>query len=52
MVVFIVFIALLGLTGWSRLRQKTIADWLLDGAGLWVQGLVIPLLQLTLLHTL
>ena len=52
MIIFAVFIVLSGLTGWSRLGQKSIADWLLDGAGLWVQGLLIPLLQLTLLQTL
>lgn len=52
MVVFTAFIALLGLTGWSRLGQKSLTDWLLDGAGLGVQGLLIPLLQLTLLQTL
>ena len=51
--VLIAFTILLGLTGWYSwpdLRQKTRADWLLDSAGLWVQGLLIPLLQLTLLQ--
>ncbi|NEP55401.1 MAG: sterol desaturase family protein, partial [Moorea sp. SIO3C2] len=55
MIVFSVFTLLVGLTAWAygdELRQKSGADWLLDSAGLWVQGLLIPLLQLTLLQGL
>ncbi|MBX2865367.1 MAG: sterol desaturase family protein [Leptolyngbyaceae cyanobacterium MAG.088] len=55
MVVFGTFVLLIGFTAWhswAELQQKTLNDWLLDTAGLWVQGLVIPLLQLTLLQWL
>lgn len=55
MVVFSAFVLLVSLTacyGWPELRQKSLNDWILDSAGLWVQGLLIPLLQLTLLQTL
>lgn len=55
MVVLGTFILLLGLTAWRywpELRQKPLTDWMLDSAGLWVQGLLIPLLQLTLLQRL
>ena len=55
MIVFGTFVLLVGLTAWHSwpdLRQKSPTDWILDGAGLWVQGLLIPLLQLTLLQTL
>lgn len=55
MIVFGTFLLLLGFTArhyWSDLRQKSLADWMLDGVGLWVQGLLIPLLQLTLLQKL
>ena len=55
MIVFTAFTLLVGLTGWfhwSDLQQKSLTDWFLDSAGLWVQGLIVPLLQLTLLQTL
>ena len=55
MVVFSAFVLLISLTVWkngSELRQKPLHDWILDSAGLWIQGLLIPLLQLTLLQTL
>ncbi|MEM8615128.1 MAG: sterol desaturase family protein [Cyanobacteria bacterium P01_H01_bin.105] len=55
MVVLATFLLLVGLTVWHRgaeLRQKSLNDWILDSAGLWVQGLLIPLLQLTVLQAL
>ena len=55
MFVFSAFVLLVGLTAWysgSELRQKPFGDWILDSVGLWVQGLLIPLLQLTLLQKL
>ena len=55
MVVFGTFVLLVSLTGWhgwSALRQKPLSDWILDSAGLWMQGLIIPLLQLSLLQRL
>ena len=33
-------------------QTKPLADWVLDGAGLCVQGILIPVLQITLMHTL
>ncbi len=55
MVVFGTFVLLVGLTlwrSWSELVQKPFRDWILDSTGLWIQGLLIPLLQLTLLQWL
>lgn len=55
MIVFGTFVLLMGFTiwhSWSELRQKTLTEWILDSAGLWVQGLLIPLLQLTVLQWL
>lgn len=55
MLVLVAFTVLLALTGWyswQELKQKSLADWLLDIPGLWVQGILIPLLQLTLLQLL
>ncbi|NEZ55312.1 sterol desaturase family protein [Adonisia turfae] len=55
MIIFGTFILLISLTtwcSWSELTQKTLHDWMLDSAGLWVQGLLIPLVQLTCLQTL
>ncbi|MBE9068731.1 sterol desaturase family protein [Leptolyngbya cf. ectocarpi LEGE 11479] len=55
MIIFGTFVLLITLTAihsWGELRQKKRTDWILDTAGLWVQGLLIPLLQLTLLQTL
>ncbi len=55
MIIFFTFVLLTGLTAWHswpELRQKPLNDWILDTAGLWVQGLLIPLLQLTLLQWL
>ena len=56
----IIFITFIGLIGWtishqscrSKLRAKTYQDWLLDGSGLAVQGIFIPLLQATLFSEL
>ena len=36
--------------GWQRLRDKSIADWLLDICGLAMQGIVVPALQIGLLY--
>jgi sterol desaturase/sphingolipid hydroxylase (fatty acid hydroxylase superfamily) len=33
-------------------QTKPVTDWIVDGAGLCVQGILIPLLQITLMHTL
>lgn len=55
MIIFGTFILLITLTAihsWGEFKQKKRTDWILDTAGLWVQGLLIPLLQLTLLQTL
>lgn len=55
MIVFGTFVLLVILTVWhsgAQLRQKSLNDWILDSAGLWVQGLLIPLLQLSLLQQL
>ena len=38
--------------GWTRLRRRTRADWLLDGSGLALQGIVVPWLQTTILVVL
>ncbi|MEA5463639.1 sterol desaturase family protein [Leptothoe sp. PORK10 BA2] len=55
MIIFGTFVLLVSLTAyhsWSELKQKSMADWIIDTAGLWVQGLLIPLWQLTLLQGL
>lgn len=55
MIVFGTFVLLVTLTvwySWAEIRHKSFSDWVLDSAGLWVQGLLIPLLQLTLLQKL
>lgn len=55
MIVFGTFVLLVSLTiwhDWPEVQQKPITDWILDSAGLWIQGLLIPLLQLTLLPRL
>lgn len=56
-IVFLVFAGLMGLTiahpaGRSRLWTKSRGDWLLDGLGLFVQGVLIPLLQVTVVYWL
>ncbi|MEL7355488.1 MAG: sterol desaturase family protein [Cyanobacteria bacterium J06560_6] len=53
--ILITFWLLIGLglllpEGWQRLRQKSVADWLLDISGLAVQGLLIPALQIGFLY--
>ncbi len=53
--VFISFISLIGWTicdraGRAPLKAKSREDWLLDSAGLLVQGLLIPLLQVTVIY--
>ncbi|MFB2976827.1 sterol desaturase family protein [Microseira sp. BLCC-F43] len=56
----IVFVAFIGLVGWTifdksgrtKLQAKPLEDWLLDSAGLFVQGMLIPLLQVTLIYQL
>lgn len=57
MTVFLAFVILVGLTVANRvdrkkLRSKSRADWLLDSLGLWMQGLVIPALQIALVYPL
>lgn len=39
-------------SAWQRLRQKTWPDWCLDVSGLCLQGLLIPLLQMTVVYSL
>ncbi|GET38176.1 sterol desaturase family protein [Microseira wollei] len=54
----IVFVAFIGLVGWTifdksgrtKLQAKRLEDWLLDSAGLFVQGMLIPLLQVTFIY--
>lgn len=36
----------------SPYRKKSINDWILDGLGLFVQGIVIPILQITMIYSL
>ncbi|WP_143171015.1 sterol desaturase family protein [[Phormidium ambiguum] IAM M-71] len=56
----IIFITFLGLVGWTicdrvsrtQLQTKSLADWLLDSIGLFVQGMLIPLLQVTIIYQL
>lgn len=57
MIVFAAFIVLVSLTATkadirNAWRGKNGADWLLDGAGLFCQGILIPLLQLTIVYQL
>lgn len=57
---FLVFVAFIGLVGWTifdksgrdQLKAKCLEDWLLDSAGLLVQGMLIPLLQATVIYQL
>lgn len=56
----LIFVAFLGLVGWTisdergrtQLNTKSLEDWLLDSAGLFVQGMLIPLLQVTVIYQL
>ncbi|CAC5339955.1 MULTISPECIES: sterol desaturase family protein [Planktothrix] len=56
----IVFVAFIGLVGWTifdksgrtQLKAKSFEDWLLDSAGLFVQGMLIPLMQATIIYQL
>ncbi|MBD2207512.1 sterol desaturase family protein [Calothrix sp. FACHB-1219] len=56
----IIFIAFIGLLGWTisnpfereQLQLKSREDWLIDGIGLTIQGIFIPLLQATLVYWL
>ncbi|MEH1859768.1 MAG: sterol desaturase family protein [Nostoc sp.] len=56
----IIFGSFIGLVGWtinnqvgkSQLQVKTREDWLIDGIGLTIQGILIPLLQATLVYWL
>jgi sterol desaturase/sphingolipid hydroxylase (fatty acid hydroxylase superfamily) len=55
MLVFIAFIMLLALTAGKKnrlalFRQKNVEDWFIDGIGLFFQGILIPILQLTLVY--
>ncbi|MGB3494387.1 MAG: sterol desaturase family protein [Elainellaceae cyanobacterium] len=67
MVVFIAFGLLVGATAFSSpmwrwsgggknrphlYRSKPLIDWILDGAGLFVQGVLIPILQITVMYHL
>lgn len=55
-----VFAAFVGLLAWAigtqigrrQLKSKSREDWLLDSAGLLIQGISIPLLQATLIYSL
>ncbi|MBW4641676.1 MAG: sterol desaturase family protein [Goleter apudmare HA4340-LM2] len=56
----IIFITFIGLVGWTitnqfartQIKFKSREDWLLDGIGLTIQGILIPLLQATLVYWL
>ncbi|MBW4562409.1 MAG: sterol desaturase family protein [Mojavia pulchra JT2-VF2] len=56
----IIFTTFIGLFGWTitnqfgriQLQVKSREDWLLDGVGLTIQGILIPLLQATLVYCL
>lgn len=56
----LVFLAFIGLVGWTisnpfgriQLQVKSREDWLIDVIGLIIQGIVIPLLQVTLVYWL
>lgn len=57
MLILVTFIGLLGWTisdqfGRTQLKAKSREDWLLDGVGLTIQGIFIPLLQATLVYWL
>ncbi|MBD2438219.1 sterol desaturase family protein [Nostoc sp. FACHB-110] len=54
----IIFVAFSGLVSWTisdkfcrnQFKVKSIEDWLLDGVGLTIQGMLIPLLQGTVIY--
>ncbi|MDZ7957675.1 MAG: sterol desaturase family protein [Aulosira sp. DedQUE10] len=56
----IIFVTFIGLVSWTinnqfgrtQLQLKSREDWLLDGVGLTIQGILIPLLQATLVYGL
>ncbi|WP_086768367.1 sterol desaturase family protein [Nostoc sp. 106C] len=56
----LIFVTFLGLVGWTicdrfgrtQLQVKSREDWLLDAIGLTIQGMLIPLLQATLVYWL
>lgn len=56
----IIFVSFVGLVGWTisdkvgrtQLKLKSSEDWLLDGIGLTIQGMLIPLLQGTVIYWL
>jgi len=56
----IVFVSFIGLVGWTisdqsgrnQLKSKSREDWILDGIGLTIQGILIPLFQATLVYWL
>ncbi|MCC5644384.1 sterol desaturase family protein [Nostoc sp. CHAB 5824] len=56
----LIFGSFIGLVGWTitnqvgrtQLKIKSREDWLLDGIGLTIQGILIPLLQATLVYRL
>jgi sterol desaturase/sphingolipid hydroxylase (fatty acid hydroxylase superfamily) len=55
LIIFLTFIALLGWTMIHQINQlkiKPIEDWLIDTIGLTIQGIVIPLLQTSLIYQL
>jgi sterol desaturase/sphingolipid hydroxylase (fatty acid hydroxylase superfamily) len=56
----LIFGSFIGLVGWTisnqvgrtQLKMKSRQDWLIDGTGLTIQGILIPLLQATLVYSL
>lgn len=55
MIVFIAFIILMVLTAanshrFAAIRQMSQEDWILDGSGLSIQGVIIPLLQMAVVY--
>jgi sterol desaturase/sphingolipid hydroxylase (fatty acid hydroxylase superfamily) len=56
----IIFSSFIGLVGWTindkfgrtQLKIKSREDWLLDGIGLTIQGILVPLLQATFVYSL
>lgn len=56
----LIFVTFIGLFGWTifdkqsrtQLKAKSLENWLLDSAGLFVQGMLIPLLQVTVIYQL
>ncbi|MGJ3247170.1 MAG: sterol desaturase family protein [Elainellaceae cyanobacterium] len=57
MLVFASFLILIGLTALRQtfvggFANKPWQDWVLDGVGLWVQGILIPIVQIILIHSL